>query len=73
MILTHDFIPLNNSRLSRLCGPVQAHLKTLESHLGVSITHQNGRFKVNGPKARAEQTLLILQALYEQASKRHGY
>ena len=69
LILTHDFIPLNNSRLSRLCGPVQAHLKTLESHLGVSITHQNGRFKVNGPKARAEQTLLILQALYEQASK----
>ncbi len=69
MILTHDFTPLNNSRLSRLCGPLQANLKTLESHLGVVITHQNGRFKVSGPKERAHQTLLILQSLYEQASK----
>ena len=69
MILTHAFTPLNNSRLSRLCGPVQAHLKTLESHLGVHITHQNGHFKVSGPKERAQQTILILQALYEQASK----
>jgi len=69
LILTHTFTPLNNSRLSRLCGPLQANLKTLEAHLGVSITHQNGRFKVSGPKEQAHQTLLILQSLYEQASK----
>ena len=69
MILKHAFTPLNNTRLSNLCGPMDAHLRTLEQALQVKIAHRHEQFKVDGPKAKAEQALEVLQALYERAAK----
>ena len=69
MILKHAFTPLNNARLSRLCGPLDEHLRTIETHLGVNITHRQEHFKVEGPKAKATHALQILQSLYEQARR----
>ena len=69
MILKHAFTPLNNTRLSNLCGPMDAHLRTLELALQVKIAHRHEQFKVDGPKAKAEQALEVLQALYERAAR----
>ncbi len=69
MILKHAFTPLNNSRLSHLCGPLEEHLRSIEAHLNVKITHRQAHFKIEGPKAKASHALQILQSLYEQARR----
>ena len=67
MILRHTFTPHNNTRLAHLCGPADAHLRTIEVGLQVKIAHRHEQFKIDGLKAKAEQALELLQALYEQA------
>ncbi|WP_313083164.1 PhoH family protein [Pulveribacter sp.] len=69
MILRHTFTPHNNTRLSHLCGPADAHLRTIEAALQVKIAHRHEQFKVDGPKARATQGMELLQALYEMAER----
>ena len=69
MILRHSFTPLNNSRLSHLCGALDEHLRTIEQALGVKIAHRHEQFKVDGPKAKATQAMELLQALYEIAER----
>ena len=69
MILRHEFTPLDNRRLARLCGPTDAHLRTIEAALNVRITRREAAFRVDGAKARAEQALAVLVDLYEQASR----
>ncbi|WP_234194575.1 PhoH family protein [Pseudacidovorax sp. NFM-22] len=67
MILRHSFTPANNTRLAHLCGPMDAHLRRIEEALEVKIAHRHEVFKIDGPKARAERALEVLQALYEIA------
>ncbi len=69
MILRHTFTPHNNPRLTNLCGPADAHLRTIEVALSVSIAHRHEQFKVDGPKAKATQAMELLQALYEMAER----
>lgn len=69
MILRHTFTPHNNTRLTNLCGPADAHLRTIETALSVSIAHRHEQFKVDGPKAKATQAMELLQALYEMAER----
>jgi len=72
VILRHTFTPHNNTRLSHLCGPADAHLRTIEGALSVSIAHRHEQFKVDGPKAKATQAMELLQALYEIAERPIG-
>lgn len=67
MILRHTFLPHNNTRLTHLCGPADANLRTIEVALEVKIAHRHEQFKVDGPKAKATQAMELLQALYEMA------
>ena len=69
MILRHTFSPPNNTRLAHLCGPTDEHLRTIEAGLQVSIAHRHEQFKVDGPKARAQRAVELLQALYEIAAR----
>ncbi len=69
LILRHTFTPLNNTRLTHLCGPTDAHLRSIEAALQVRVAHRFEQFKVEGPKAQAEQAMQVLQALYEMASR----
>ena len=69
VILRHTFLPHNNTRLTHLCGPADAHLRTIEVALGVGIAHRHEQFKVDGPKAKATQAMELLQALYEIAER----
>ena len=69
MILRHTFTPHNNTRLTHLCGPADAHLRTIEVAMQVSIAQRHEQFKVDGPKAKATQAMELLQALYEMAER----
>lgn len=69
MILKHLFSPLNNTRLSHLCGPTDAHLRSLELALEVRISHRQEQFKIEGNKARAQRAIEIVQAMYEIAAR----
>ena len=67
MILRHTFTPPDNLRMAHLCGPLDAHLRQIEAALQVKLVHRFEQFRIEGPKARAQQALEVLQALYEQA------
>ena len=69
MIIRHIFAPPNNKRLTHLCGPMDAHLRTIETALQVSIAHRHEQFKVDGPKDKARRGMEMLQALYEMADR----
>jgi phosphate starvation-inducible PhoH-like protein len=69
LILRHLFSPLNNTRLSHLCGPMDAHLRSIETALQVKIAHRHEQFKVDGTKAQAKRGMELLQALYELAAR----
>ncbi|RZI95810.1 MAG: PhoH family protein [Variovorax sp.] len=69
MIIRHTFKPLNNIRLVNLCGPLDEHLRRIEEALDVKVAHRHEQFKVEGPKAKAEQAMEVLQALYEIAER----
>jgi phosphate starvation-inducible PhoH-like protein len=69
LILRHAFSPLNNARLGHLCGPMDEHLRTIETALQVRVSHRQEHFRVEGPKAKAERALDVLQALYEIAGR----
>ncbi|CAA9417282.1 MAG: Phosphate starvation-inducible protein PhoH, predicted ATPase [uncultured Ramlibacter sp.] len=69
MILRHAFAPPNNTRLAHLCGPTDQHLRTIEAALQVKISRRQEQFKVEGPKARAQRAMEVLQALYEIAAR----
>jgi phosphate starvation-inducible PhoH-like protein len=55
--------------LSHLCGPTDEHLRTVETALQVRIQHRNEQFKVEGPKAKAQRAMEVLQALWEMAGR----
>ncbi len=69
LILRHTFTPHNNTCLSHLCGPTDAHLRTIELALAVKIAHRHEQFNVDGHKAKATRAMEVLQALYERAAK----
>jgi phosphate starvation-inducible protein PhoH and related proteins len=67
LILKYSFSPAHNTRLSHLCGPMDAHLRQIELSLRVKISHRHEHFRIDGHKAQAERALEVLQALYEMA------
>jgi phosphate starvation-inducible PhoH-like protein len=69
LILRHTFTPPNNTRMGHLCGPMDSHIRTIEAALQVTIAHRFEQFKIDGPKAKAQQALEVLQALYEMANR----
>ena len=53
--------------MAHLCGPLDAHIRTIEAALQVKVAHRFEQFRIEGPKAKAQQALETLQALYEMA------
>jgi phosphate starvation-inducible protein PhoH and related proteins len=55
--------------MAHLCGPMDAHLRTIEMALDVKIKHRFEQFRIEGVKDRANRALEVLQALYEMAKR----
>src|SRR5258705_1875327 len=58
--------PLDNPRLARLCGALDAHLRQIESALDVTIARRGARFTVRGDQA--ERAAQALEHFYDRAS-----
>ena len=65
----HDFTldPLDNERLASLCGPFDAHLRQIESALGVEIANRANIFRITGPQPAVQAAQALLETLYEEA------
>lgn len=60
-----DFKPADNSRLANLCGPMNEHLRQIESRLGVEITNRNHHFQLIGEADNVKMGADILKDLYK--------
>jgi phosphate starvation-inducible PhoH-like protein len=60
--------PVDNLRLARLCGALDANLRQIESALDVSIARRGGRFTVRGEPQRAERAARALEHFYDKAA-----
>jgi phosphate starvation-inducible PhoH-like protein len=58
--------PVDNARLARLCGALDAHLRQIESALDVTIARRGARFTVRGAQAR--RAAEALEHFYDRAS-----
>jgi phosphate starvation-inducible protein PhoH and related proteins len=67
VIRRHVFDAADNRRLSHLCGPLDAHLRRIESAFGVTLARREASFRIEGPRTGVERTVRALDALYTQA------
>ena len=72
MILRHAFIPPDNARLANLAGSLDEHLRTIATAFEVKVQRRNESFRVEGAKANAERTVVLLQQLYGCAARPIG-
>jgi phosphate starvation-inducible protein PhoH and related proteins len=72
VILRHAFTPADNTRLAHLAGALDAHLRVIESALGVRISRRNETFRIDGAQPMAERALALLQTLYTRAARPIG-
>jgi phosphate starvation-inducible PhoH-like protein len=69
LILRHAFLPVDNARLAHLCGPLDEHLRSLETALAVRVTRHSEKFRIDGPAANARAALAFLERLYARAGR----
>ena len=55
--------------MAHLCGPMDSHIRSIEAALQIKVAHRFEQFRIEGPKAKANQALEVIQALYEMAKK----
>jgi phosphate starvation-inducible PhoH-like protein len=60
--------PVDNLRLARLCGALDANLRQIETALDVSIARRGARFTVRGETQQAERAARALAHFYDKAA-----
>ena len=60
--------PIDNQRLARLCGALDANLRQIETALDVEIARRGARFSVHGERPQAERAARALEMFYERAA-----
>ncbi len=59
--------PVDNPRLARLCGAMDANLRQIESALDVAIARRGARFTVRGEPAQAARAARALEHFYRRS------
>ena len=59
--------PVDNGRLARLCGALDANLRQIEAALDVSISRRNATFRVNGESGQAARAMQALRHFYDKS------
>jgi phosphate starvation-inducible PhoH-like protein len=69
--MTRDVLlaPADNVRLVELCGPLDEHLRLIESRLGVEVKRRGNRFQLIGLAAAIQRAESVLQDLYARAQR----
>ncbi len=60
--------PVDNQRLARLCGALDANLREIETALDVEIARRGARFSVRGERQQAERAARAIETFYDQAA-----
>jgi phosphate starvation-inducible PhoH-like protein len=60
--------PVDNRRLARLCGALDANLRQIETALDVSIARRGARFTVRGQPQQAKRAAQALALFYDKAA-----
>ena len=68
MIRRHSFDNADNRRLAHLCGPLDAHLRSIEAALDVRLVRRDASFRIEGPRDGVERAVRLLDALYATAA-----
>jgi phosphate starvation-inducible protein PhoH and related proteins len=63
------FTPVDNTRLAALCGPLDSHLRQIETALDVAIARRGERFSIAGPKEKAAHAAQALRRFYDRAAR----
>jgi len=58
--------PADNERLANLCGPFNAHLKQIESRLGVTLSQRGDQFTVEGAPEAVARAQKVVENLYHE-------
>ncbi|MAJ91673.1 MAG: phosphate starvation-inducible protein PhoH [Legionellales bacterium] len=61
--------PVDNKRLSNLCGPFDKHLRQVERSLGVEINNRGNNFYVSGSPKLIKLTENLLREMYAATEK----
>ncbi len=59
--------PVDNQRLARLCGALDANLRQIETALDVAIARRGAHFTVRGDSGKAERAARALEHFYDKA------
>ena len=60
--------PVDNLRLARLCGALDANLRQIESALDVEIARRGARFSVRGAPGQAARAAKAIEHFYDRAN-----
>lgn len=63
-----SFLPINNKRLTNLCGVLDENLKQVESAFDVVILRRGGRFRFYGPENQTHLAAQVLEKFYEESN-----
>ena len=64
-----SFTPVDNQRLANLCGPLDRHLRQVETTLKVTITRRGENFQIDGSADNVAKAEKVLNALYQSATR----
>ncbi|QBC45702.1 phosphate starvation-inducible protein PhoH [Iodobacter fluviatilis] len=63
------FTPVDNRRLSNLCGSLDENLKQIENALDITIVRRNEQFRVSGSAKNLQQGISLLEHFYAMAEE----
>jgi len=64
VIRRHTIADADNRRLAEACGPLDEHLRRIESALGLSLQRRGALFRVQGPAVAVDRAVVLIDALY---------
>jgi len=62
--ISFKLTPDDNERLSNLCGPLDKHLRQIESRLGVEVNNRGNEFSLYGEQLAIEMGERLIEELY---------
>jgi len=72
VIRRHALAPADNRRLAHLCGPLDAHLRSIEAALHVTLARRDASFRIEGARPAVERAVELLDGLYARADSPIG-
>jgi phosphate starvation-inducible PhoH-like protein len=64
VIRRHTIADADNRRLAEACGPLDEHLRRIESALGLSLQRRGAVFRVQGPGPMVDRAVALIDTLY---------